>query len=372
MAADVQLTGRDATSRTDVAPNAQTAQTTQIDPGFRSMLTYANGDPQVIASQMIYTGRTQDPRIWNEIQQTLGNSMAMQIREAITRTNYALGKAEQPVAQPEQAQAQAQAPTATKAPEIKPTPDQAPVVAAPEAQVAEPEAQTQDTVAVEVHRNVLGVEITAPPGVRLTALDQVTKIIQTEIGNNEYAQEHFAKSKVTIIIIPAHVQMTELPQLQHLKGQKTFDGRDWSGVRGMGGSPTPDGHYSVAVAEESVVSVKNALSDYPTTYSVGMHELAHVLEAKGMTSGQRHRVKDLYNAHIKTDPANKDGTFTDDYAASNEQEYFAQCTNAFFDKNVMGTNHSGRAWLQRTDPDMYSFLVEIYDTRRDKRGEAAA
>ncbi len=336
MAADVGLTGRDLAVQSTPATTTPTAQ---IDPGFRAMLSFANGDPQSIAAQIIATGRTQDSRIWNEIQQTLGNSMALKIREAISQNEHA----REPLA---------------------------PVTDPPQDSRATPATPvTGDILPTQVERDVLGVHITAPGGVRTSALDEVLRIVQAEVGNNEYAQNHFRKSNVAIVIIPAHVAMTELPEFAHLKGQKTFDGRDWSTVRGSGGTPSPNGRFAIAVAEEGVTTTD--LKAYPATYSVGMHELAHVLESKGMTREQQARVKRLYAAHIARDPGDANDTFTDTYGSENEQEYFAQSTNAFFDRNVMGTNHSGRPFLQKNDPEMYAFLVELYDTHRDKHGDAA-
>jgi len=173
------------------------------------------------------------------------------------------------------------------------------------------------------------------------------------------------------VIIPAKVPMTDVEQFNDLKGKKTFDGRPWEGVRGSGGTQTHDGHYAVAIGEESIVQIKDALSNYPATYSVGMHELAHVLEEKGMTDEQQARVKELYENHKKADPDNAKDTFTDEYGAANEREYWANSTNAFFGRNQMGKNHSGRDWLQKNDPDMYAFCVEIYETSRDKKGKPA-
>jgi|GEM_PF-4688304 len=350
MAADVELTGRDV----ELQSTPATMPTAQIDPGFRAMLSHANGDPQSIAAQIIYTGRTQDPRIWNEIQQTLGNGMALKIREAIKQNE----RAREPVASPtahDRSQA-TELPQPTQAASVTPETPVTPV--------------TQDFLPTQVERDVLGVHITAPAGVRTSALTEVLRIVQVEIGINEYAQNHFRTSNVAVVIIPAHVSMTALPEFAHLKGQTTFDGRDWSTVRGSGGSPGPSGRFSIAVAEEGVT--KTDLKEaYPATYSIGMHELAHVLESKGMTGEQRSRVKRLYDAHIARDPGDAKGTFTDKYGSENEQEYFAQSTNAFFDRNVMGTNHSGRPFLQQNDPEMYAFLVELYDTHRDKRGDAA-
>jgi hypothetical protein len=224
-----------------------------------------------------------------------------------------------------------------------------------------------------VRRVIDGVTVVAPPGAHADAIDQCAVFIHQELGRNQFAQRKMAEARATIVIIPARTKMTDLPQFASLQGKTTFDGRDWSGVRGSGGMNAPDGSFAIGVAEENLRAVPGVISTYPTGYSIGMHELAHALESKGLTAAQKERLDGLYRRHQKADPGDTRDTFTDRYAASNVHEYFAQCTNAFFGKNE-GTdkdrraNHNGRAWLQAHDPDMYAFLVELYETNHDAAG----
>ena len=114
-------------------------------------------------------------------------------------------------------------------------------------------------------------------------------------------------------------------------------------------------------------------SAYPDGYSIGMHEFAHIVEGMGTTRAQKARLEQLYAQRQRADPGNAKDTFSDDYAASNMREYFAQSTNAFFGKNAGGTrrepNQNGREWLRAHDPDMYAFLVELYERDHDKHGD---
>jgi hypothetical protein len=254
-------------------------------------------------------------------------------------------------------QTQATAPTT-------PAPTTAPQTQAPTADTATTSgpttAPTSGGVSTEpIDRVVLGVSIHAPAGVRPGAVEQVASIIQTEIGRNPGAQEQLARKHVSVVIIPAHVAMTDLPEFQSLRGKKTFDGRAWEGVRGEGGTRYR-GHFNIAVAEETVVNTDVA-SAYPATYSVAMHEFAHALNNYGMTHSQRSRVRELFQAHQRHDRGNANGTWTDTYASSDSDEYFAQATNAFFGRNGMGTNRNGRDALRETDPNMYQFLVTLYE-----------
>lgn len=314
---------------TGPAPHEEPARAaSHSDPSLHALVAKAHGDPHAIAAELARTGRDRDPHVWTELQQTLGNAKTAEVRAAVPASG------------------------AAHAPDAK-----------------QPAVPADGTYPEQIEREVLGVIITAPAGTRVAAMTEVARIVQTEIGKNQYAQQQFAKSKVSIVIIPAHEQMTQMPEFAHLQGKKTFDGRDWSGVRGMGGTRTPNGRFSIAVAEEGLTAVPDVKNKYPATYSVTMHELAHVLESHGMTPAQQARIKQLYAQHLAKDPGDKAGTFTDRYGAANEQEYFAQSTNAYFGRNVMDKNHSGKPWLAQHDPDMYAFLVELYDK---PHGAAAA
>ena len=232
---------------------------------------------------------------------------------------------------------------------------------------------TRDTVTSAVlteavHREIFGVRITASAGCHPEALDKAVAIVTSMIGNNLYAQEQLADKKLTFVIIPADVAMTALPQFVGLVGQSTFDGRPWEGVRGVGRKETPDGRVAIAAGEETLIGVASTRANYPAGYSVGQHEFAHVLQLDGMTRQQRSRVTELFEARTAADPGNRNGTWSDQYADENEQEYFAQSSNVFFGTNKMGTNQNGRAWLQQNDPGMYAFLVELYERSHDRRG----
>jgi hypothetical protein len=228
-----------------------------------------------------------------------------------------------------------------------------------------------------VRRVIDGITVVAPPGAHADAIDRCAEFIQQELGRNEYAQHAMAEARTTIIIIPAHSKMTDLPEFSSLGGgKKTFDGRDWSTVRGSGGVKAPDGSFAIGVAEENLRSVQGVVSKYAKGYSIGMHELAHALESKGLTDEQKARLQDLYKRQKQADPSNANDTFTDEYSAKNVHEYFAQSTNAFFGKNAGkvekgDANHNGRAWLYAKDPDMYAFLVELYDMNHDIDGNRA-
>ena len=330
-------------------------------------------NPDRLAKAIMDVGHENDPQLWTAIQQQLGNAVSGQIRAAMNRhvgatSIDAAGAAEgaeripgAPAAAQRERDAEP-APAEAPAPTVTTTP--ASTAAAPAEVLTAPQSAT-----------FFGIRVLAAAGVHAAAIDHCAEFITDEIGNNDYAKKQMAKARVTIVIIPAGVAMTDVEQFKALKtigNGKTLDGRDWSTVRGSGGMPTPDGNFSIAIAEENLVQIKGVLSGYPSTYSIGMHEFAHSVEEKGLSAEQRARIVELYNAHNKADPGDKNDTWTDSYAASNEREYFAQATNAFFGKNQMGANHNGREWLEKTDPNMYQFLLALYTVHHDADNKVAA
>lgn len=128
----------------------------------------------------------------------------------------------------------------------------------------------------------------------------------------------------------------------------------------MGGHYLANDNFAVAVPEENLVRIAGVKDPYGAGYSVAMHEIAHAIYRKGLDPGQFEQVNRLYDAHVKTTPAH----WTDSYAATNVQEYFAQSTNAYFNENA-GVGHGGRAWLQENDPGMCALLDKVYGPRGD-------
>lgn len=232
---------------------------------------------------------------------------------------------------------------------------------------AAPRATSGDVLRAAEERMLCGVRIYAPAGTHMSAVAQAGGIITKLVGRNPVAQQRLAMARATIVIIPARTKMTDLPQFAALKGKRTFDNRDWSSVRGSGGMQAADGSFAIGVAEENLIAIPGVRTKYAYGY-VGMHELAHTIESKGMTDEQRLRLTQLYQQQRMHDARD----FTDAYAATDVHEYFANSTNAFFGTNAYQAKRgvpikgNSREWLQTRDPDMYAFLVEMYDGRASR------
>jgi hypothetical protein len=205
-----------------------------------------------------------------------------------------------------------------------------------------------------------------PPGGRTTVLRgvEVTAYAPSDKAEIEAAkvvslmtvrpdiQKKLKAAKVELVIIPEHTKMTDLPEFASLKGRRTFDGRAWDDVRGVGGTLTDDGRTAVGIPEENLANLPS--DGYPGNYSVAIHELAHCVH-EHLSSPEKIQIEEVFNARTAAG-----GPWTEAYGSSNVHEYFAQATNAFFNRNK-GMGNSGKAWLTKNDPEILALLKKIYE-----------
>jgi hypothetical protein len=139
---------------------------------------------------------------------------------------------------------------------------------------------------------------------------------------------------------------TDAEARSNLRGQRTFDGRVWDDVRGVGGPQAATGI--------------EALDDAATFgFDTFAHEVAHQVHYYAFTRAQRTRLRALYQQALA------EGRCLDFYAASNEAEYFGQGVEAFacLGKRPGGETTHGhtRFELLAVDPELHAFLVGAVD-----------
>lgn len=204
-----------------------------------------------------------------------------------------------------------------------------------------------------------------PPGGRSTVLRgvEVTAYTPSDLAEAEAArivalmtgrpdvQKKLKAAKVELVIIPKDQPMTALPEFASLKGQRTFDGRAWDGVRGVGGMRAPDGAMAVGIPEENLADLPG--DTYPGNYSVAMHELAHCIHDL-LPAGEKKALEEAFDARKAAG-----GPWTEPYGSSNVHEYFAQGTNCFFGRND-GMGHNGKDWLKQNDPALFALVAKVF------------
>lgn len=139
---------------------------------------------------------------------------------------------------------------------------------------------------------------------------------------------------------------TDAPARLSLRGKRTFDGRVWDDVRGIGGLRAATG---IEALEEASQFGFDTLT----------HELAHQAHLYSFPRADRMRIRRLYEA------ARDNDRFLDYYAANNEAEYFGQGVEAF---NSYGkrpgcepTHGHTRFELYRRDRDLHDYIAQMVE-----------
>ena len=161
---------------------------------------------------------------------------------------------------------------------------------------------------------------------------------------------------VQLHIIPYDKRLTDLPEFASLKGTKTFDGRNYDDVRGMGGMKF--GESILYAAGEDTLVARPGKPFYPGGRVV-YHESGHVVGRFGLTRSQQDRLKDAFDKRTKAN-----GPWLETYASSNPEEYLACATSAFFMNPPVGRTEDPipytREWLRRNDHPIHALLTDVY------------
>jgi tetratricopeptide (TPR) repeat protein len=153
-----------------------------------------------------------------------------------------------------------------------------------------------------------------------------------------------AKEKgATFYITPFHMIQSEAPGMAGIRGQRTFDGRLWDDVKGLGGLHALGG-------EDWERDVKYL------RYNVVAHEFTHQVHGF-MPKDLRDEVKRLF------EKAKKERLTLDFYADFNEFEYFATGVEAYVSEAKLADQKIAyghtRAELLARDPDLYRFIERL-------------
>jgi tetratricopeptide (TPR) repeat protein len=126
--------------------------------------------------------------------------------------------------------------------------------------------------------------------------------------------------------------------------EKTFDGRYYASIRGVGGRVTVSG---IEYLDQAARGGFNTIA----------HEFAHQVHIAALGKTEVKTIRKLYER------ARQEGRTLDYYAAANEYEYFAQGYEAFVSDRKrpsagVTARHTGNELLSR-DPELYKFLLKL-------------
>jgi tetratricopeptide (TPR) repeat protein len=132
-----------------------------------------------------------------------------------------------------------------------------------------------------------------------------------------------------------------------LRGRRTFDGRVWDDVRGIGGLRAATG-----------IEALDEAADFG--FDTLVHEIAHQVHLHGLEKRSiQVRIRELYQRALD------EGRCLDYYAATNYAEYFGQGVEAFAclvkRPSREATHGHTRFELLRVDPALHALIAELVD-----------
>ena len=153
-----------------------------------------------------------------------------------------------------------------------------------------------------------------------------------------------ASRGATHYILPMHRRLWEGPGLEEMRGQRTFDGRLWDDVKGIGGLQGVSGIHTLDEAARG-------------GFNMVAHEFAHQVHIYALPAELQERIAELYDRAVAA------GSMLDYYAAADALEYFAQGVEAYAsDVKRPGlpetARHTAQELLER-DPDLFRLIAEI-------------
>jgi VHL beta domain len=151
---------------------------------------------------------------------------------------------------------------------------------------------------------------------------------------------------------------SDLPYLRHWKGKpfetygKTFESID-SRTRGVGG-------LMASCGEENLLKLPS--DRYRDHRDICTHEFGHTLLAYGLSPDVREIVRKQFTKSTEA------GLWKTAYAATNDDEFFAELSMWYFDSRgdfgrISPKPQAGREWFRKYDPGAFAVLDGIYSGR---------
>jgi hypothetical protein len=153
-----------------------------------------------------------------------------------------------------------------------------------------------------------------------------------------------ARSKARHYLLAFDERVSDLGDFKDLDEEKTFDGRYYASIRGVGGRNTVSGIEYIELAAQG-------------GFNTIAHEFAHQVHMTALSKEQVRAIRKMYER------ARREGLTLDFYAAANEYEYFAQGYEAFVSQQKrpsagITARHTNQELLTR-DPELHAFLMNL-------------
>ncbi|HET6247454.1 MAG TPA: hypothetical protein VFE47_07155 [Tepidisphaeraceae bacterium] len=190
-----------------------------------------------------------------------------------------------------------------------------------------------------------GIVIIASDKVSDYALLECAWTLDHMLNGRTMAKEALVKAKVRVGILAVTEYTMDIPENKRMGNGAYNDRRS----RGLGGLPL------ATCAEENLLNLRH---DPYNAENITIHEFSHTVASaiRRMHPEWYTKLKDAYAQAMKA------GLYAKSYAATNEQEYWAEGAQSWFDCASAHNDggNSTRAQLKAYDPALAALLAEVY------------
>ena len=169
-------------------------------------------------------------------------------------------------------------------------------------------------------------------------------VIDVAVGPLAVFLPKLARHRARHYLLGFDQRPSDLHGFADIADEKTFDGRYYASIRGVGGRVTVSG---IEYLDQAARGGFNTIA----------HEFAHQVHIAAMGKSEAREIRSLYER------ARREGRMLDNYAAANEYEYFAQGYEAFISDRKRpsqgGTARHTNRELFTSDPELYKFIVKL-------------
>lgn len=169
-------------------------------------------------------------------------------------------------------------------------------------------------------------------------------VIDGAVGPLSLYLPKLARRKARHYLLAFDQRPNDLHGFADVAGEKTFDGRYYASIRGVGGRIAVSG---IEHLDQAAFGGFNTIA----------HEFAHQVHIAALSKSEAKEIRNLYAR------ARLEGRALDYYAAANEDEYFAQGYEAFISARKRPsagiTGRHTRHELISRDPELYKFLARL-------------
>jgi len=217
------------------------------------------------------------------------------------------------------------------------------------------------------YTHVKGIPIIASKKVDSRALIKAAAVANKMLMGKSYGKKitkYLKQYRTKIGIIGQKERLTRMPEARHFK--KSYDNYAGLSFLGKWRWDSKAGkwkeHYRIALTREMNVLQKGyPIDKWGWGDSITQHEFAHNIHLAVFDNEYpilSKKIKNAYNAAIKK------GKWKGSYAATNEFEYWAECSSIWFNNDPgdpNGTDYvKGRRQLKKYDLGIYRLLLKVY------------